>query len=250
VLELGGKSPCIVDSTAKLTLAARRIAWGKFLNCGQTCVAPDYVLVHETVREEFLRELELQIRDQLGVSPITNNAYGKIINEKHYNRLTALMETGTIGYGGSCEPSTLSIEPSIMVDVNWDDPVMQEEIFGPILPVLSYSSLDDALAEIEKRSKPLAFYLFSEDRATIDFVMDKIRFGGGCVNDTVIHLATSHMRFGGVGESGMGGYHGKAGFETFSHVKSIVDHATWVEFPIRYQPYKKMKDRLIRFCLH
>lgn len=250
VLELGGKSPCIVDSTAKLKLAARRIAWGKFLNCGQTCVAPDYVLVDETVRDDFLRELKLQIRDQFDVSPLGNNAYGKIINEKHFNRLSALMKTGTVGYGGACEPRTLTIEPSIMVDVDWDDPIMQEEIFGPILPVISYSSLDDALAEIEKRSKPLAFYLFSEDRATIDYVMEKNRFGGGCVNDTIIHLATSHMRFGGVGESGMGSYHGRAGFETFSHLKSIVDRATWVEFAMRYQPYRKVNDLFVRFCLH
>ena len=250
VLELGGKSPCIVDCTAKLKLAARRIAWGKFLNCGQTCVAPDYVLVDESVRDDFLHELELQIRNQFGVAPLGNGAYGKIINMKHFDRLNALMKTGTIRYGGACEPRTLAIEPSIMVDVDWDDPIMQEEIFGPILPVISYSSLDDVLDEIEKRTKPLAFYLFSEDRATIDYVMDKNRFGGGCINDTVIHLATSNMRFGGVGESGMGSYHGKAGFEAFSHVKSIVNRATWVEFAMRYQPYKKMNDALIRFCLH
>ena len=250
VLELGGKSPCIVDSTAKIKLAARRIAWGKFLNCGQTCVAPDYVLVDEAVRDEFLRELELQIRDQFGVAPIGNNTYGKIINEKHFDRLSGLMKTGTISYGGACEPRTLAIEPSVMVDVSWDDPIMQEEIFGPILPVISYTSLDDALEEIAKRPKPLAFYLFSEDRDTIELVMSEMRFGGGCVNDVVIHLATSNMRFGGVGESGMGSYHGKAGFETFSHFKSIVDRATWIEFAMRYQPYRKANDLLIRLCLH
>ena len=250
VLELGGKSPCIVDSTAKVKLAARRIAWGKFLNCGQTCVAPDYVLVDEAVRDEFLRELELQIRDQFGVAPIGNNTYGKIINEKHFDRLSGLMKTGTISYGGACEPRTLAIEPSVMVDVGWDDPIMQEEIFGPILPVISYTSLVDALEEIAKRPKPLAFYLFSEDRDTIELVMSEMRFGGGCVNDVVIHLATSNMRFGGVGESGMGSYHGKAGFETFSHFKSIVDRATWIEFAMRYQPYRKANDLLIRLCLH
>lgn len=250
VLELGGKSPCIVDSTAKIPLAARRIAWGKFLNCGQTCVAPDYVLCDESIRDEFLRELELQIRDQFGVAPIGNNTYGKIVNEKHFERLSDLMKTGHISYGGSCEPRTLAIEPSIMIDVDWDDPIMQQEIFGPILPVLTYSSLDEALAKIAERPKPLAFYLFSEDKETINHVMGEARYGGGCINDTIIHLATSNMRFGGVGESGMGSYHGEAGFATFSHYKSIVDRATWIEMPMRYQPFEKINDLLIRMCLH
>lgn len=250
VLELGGKSPCIVDSTAKIPLAARRIAWGKFLNCGQTCVAPDYVICDESIRDELLRELELQIRDQFGVAPIGNNTYGKIVNEKHFERLSNLMKTGTIVYGGACEPRTLAIEPSIMVDVDWDDPIMQEEIFGPILPVITYSSLDDALEKIADRPKPLAFYLFSEDRPTIERVMNSSQFGGGCVNETILHLATSHMRFGGVGESGMGSYHGEAGFATFSHYKSIVNRATWIDMPMRYQPYEKINDLLIRFCLH
>lgn len=250
ILELGGKSPCIVDSTAKIPLAARRIAWGKFLNCGQTCVAPDYVICDESIRDELLRHLELEIRDQFGVAPIGNNTYGKIVNEKHFNRLSDLMKTGTISYGGACEPRTLCIEPSIMVDVDWGDPIMQQEIFGPILPVLTYSSLDDALAKIAERPKPLAFYLFSEDRPTIDRVMGEARFGGGCVNETVIHLATSNMRFGGVGESGMGSYHGEAGFAAFSHYKSIVDKATWIDMPMRYQPFEKINDLMIRLCLH
>lgn len=250
ILELGGKSPCIVDSTAKIPLAARRIAWGKFLNCGQTCVAPDYVICDEAIRDELLRELELQIQKQFGVAPIGNGAYGKIVNEKHFKRLSDLMDTGKISYGGAREPRTLCIEPSIMVDVDWDDPIMQEEVFGPILPVLTYSSLDDALEAIAARPKPLAFYLFSEDRPTIEHVMGSMQFGGGCVNETVLHLATSSMRFGGVGESGMGSYHGEAGFAAFSHYKSIVDKATWIDMPMRYQPFEKVNDLLIRTCLH
>ena len=249
VLELGGKSPCIVDSSAKIPLAARRIVWGKFLNCGQTCVAPDYVLVDESVKDELLRELEREIVAQFGVAPIGNDTYGKIVNEKHFDRLSGLIASGKVVYGGSCERRTLCIEPTIMDDVSWDDPVMQEEIFGPVLPVIAYSSLADALEQVAARPKPLAFYLFSENRPLTRYLMASCRFGGGCVNDTVIHLATSNMRFGGVGESGMGSYHGKAGFETFSHVKSIVDKRTWIDVPMRYQPYRRVNDLLIRLCL-
>lgn len=250
VLELGGKSPCIVDASANIPLAAKRIAWGKFLNCGQTCVAPDYVLCDESIAEELKRWIRRKTRDQFGVAPIGNEAYGRIVNQKHFERLAALMETGHISHGGSCEPRTLSIEPSIMTGVDWDDPIMQEEIFGPILPIVTYKTLDEALQRIAERPKPLALYLFSQDRATIDRVMTSCRFGGGCVNDTIIHLATSNMRFGGVGESGMGSYHGEAGFETFSHVKSIVDKANWIDVPMRYQPFRHVNDLLVRLCLH
>lgn len=250
VLELGGKSPCIVDETANVKMAARRIAWGKFLNCGQTCVAPDYVLCDERVAGDLVRELEAEIARQFGVAPIGNADYGKIVNGKHFDRLRALMQTGEIAYGGSCEERTLTIEPSVMVNVGWDDPIMQEEIFGPILPIITYSSLDDALEQLADRPKPLAFYLFSSDRPTIDYVLSTAQFGGGCVNDTIIHLATSNMRFGGVGASGMGSYHGKAGFETFSHYKSIVDKATWIDVPMRYQPFNRINDLMIRLCLH
>jgi len=249
ILELGGKSPCIVDSTAKIGLAARRIAWGKFLNCGQTCVAPDYLVCDERIRDELLGELKRQIRLQFGDDPLNNERYGRIVNEKHFERLRGLLQTGAIGHGGACDRDSLSIEPTLMVDVKWDDPVMRDEIFGPILPVLTYSSLDDALAKIAERPKPLAFYLFSEDKARIRHVMSSCRFGGGCVNDTVIHLATPYLRFGGVGESGMGGYHGDAGFASFSHYKSIVNKATWMDLPIRYQPHEKVKDALAHLFL-
>ena len=250
ILELGGKSPCIVDTSADIKLAARRIAWGKFLNCGQTCVAPDYIVCDERIRDELVHELGEQIRKQFGNAPLENPAYGKIVNEKHFTRLSSLIETGNVMLGGACVSQELKIEPTIMVDVTWGDPIMQEEIFGPILPVLTFSSLDEALKEIAARPKPLALYLFSEDRACVDHVMGTMQFGGGCVNDTILHLATSSMRFGGVGQSGMGSYHGDAGFEAFSHLKSIVDRATWIDMPMRYQPFGALKDKLIRLCLH
>ena len=249
VLELGGKSPCIVDSTAKIELAARRIVWGKFLNCGQTCVAPDYLICDERIHDELLNELKRQIQLQFGDDPLRNNDYGKIVNARHFERLRGLLQTGDVGHGGVCDEGTLSIEPSIMVNVKWDDPIMQDEIFGPILPLLTYSSLDDALATIAERPKPLAFYLFSEDKAVIRRIMSSCQFGGGCVNDTVVHLASPYMRFGGVGESGMGSYHGEAGFATFSHYKSVIDKATWMDLPLRYQPFSKMKDSLVRLVL-
>lgn len=249
ILELGGKSPCIVDSTAKLELAAKRIVWGKFLNCGQTCVAPDYVICDASIRDELVYQMQRQIRAQFGASPLENGDYGSIVNAKHFNRLSALMKTGNVVCGGTCDARANRIEPSIMVDVGWDDPIMQEEIFGPIMPIVTYSSLDEALARIADRPKPLALYLFSEEKATIDRVMTSCRFGGGCVNDTVIHIATPSMRFGGVGESGMGGYHGEAGFAAFSHYKSIVDKVTWFDLPMRYQPFNKVNDLIVKMVL-
>lgn len=250
VLELGGKSPCIVEASANMAVAARRIVWGKFLNCGQTCVAPDYVLCDETVAVELTQAMEHEIRRQFGDDPLKNEAYGKIINEKHFDRLVSLLPAGSIGQGGRFERQSLKIEPTIVVDASWDSPIMQEEIFGPLLPIVTYRSLDEALERVTERPKPLALYVFSERREEVDRILAKCAFGGGCVNDTVIHLATSHMRFGGVGESGMGSYHGDAGFHAFSHVKSIVDRKTWIDPPMRYQPFTKLNDLLVRFCLH
>lgn len=250
VLELGGKSPCIVDATADLDLAARRIAWGKYLNCGQTCVAPDYVLCDERVADELEEALRREIARQYGATPLDNPAYGKIVNEHHFERLQGLLDTGRLSCGGGCDAAGLRIEPTVMTGVSWNDPIMADEIFGPILPVVRYQDLDGALAQVAARPQPLALYLFSKDRLTIEHVMSACSFGGGCVNDVVMHLATSHMRFGGVGASGMGSYHGEAGFMTFSHVKSIVDRATWIDVPLRYQPYRWLSDRLVRVVLH
>ena len=250
VLELGGKSPCIVDETARLPLAARRIVFGKYLNCGQTCVAPDYILCHSSVKDRLVDALRGEIRRQYGAEPLDNPSYGRIVNEKHFQRLLGLIDPDKVAAGGQSRPETLQIAPTILERVAGDDPVMQEEIFGPILPVLTYDRFEDLYAALADRAKPLALYLFSQDRARVREAMSRFRFGGGCVNDVVIHLASSELGFGGVGESGMGAYHGRAGFEAFSHAKSIVDKKTWMDLPMRYQPYQEGRyGKLVRLFL-
>lgn len=250
VLELGGKSPCIVDSTAKLKLAAKRIVFGKFVNCGQTCVAPDYILCEKSIKEQLVEEICAQIKAQYGESPLENPDYGKIINQKHFERLCRLIDPEKTVLGGTTNAAALQIAPTVMTDITWEDAVMQEEIFGPILPVLSFESFDELYALLADKQKPLALYLFSQDKARTREVTERISYGGGCINDTVIHLATSEMGFGGVGESGMGSYHGKDGFEIFSHTKSIVDKKTWIDLPMRYQPYhRKLYGKLLHLFL-
>lgn len=245
-LELGGKSPCIVDETADVAVAAKRIVFGKFLNCGQTCVAPDYVYCAESVREPLIAALKAEIVRQYGARPLENENYGRIVNRKHFDRLLGLISPEKVVHGGGSDPDALRIEPTILDRAAFDDPAMGEEIFGPVLPVLTYGTLDEALRILDARPHPLALYFFSRDRAAQERVMAQARFGGGCVNDTIVHLATSAMPFGGVGASGMGGYHGRAGFEEFSHVKSIVDKPNHPDLPMRYAPYGAAKDRLIR----
>ena len=250
VLELGGKSPCIVDSTAKVKLAAKRIVFGKYLNCGQTCVAPDYVLCHKGVKDEFLKEVKKQIKKQYGESPLRNSDYGKIINEKHFDRINGLINKEKLVWGGDSDRSTLQIAPTVMDNVTFDDKVMQEEIFGPVLPIITYDKFEDLFEILKGRQKPLALYIFSENRKNINRILERISFGGGCINDVVIHLATSEMGFGGVGESGMGAYHGKTGFDAFSHTKSIVDKKTFMDLPMRYQPYdRKINGKLLKMFL-
>lgn len=239
VLELGGKSPCIVDDTAKIKLAAKRIVFGKYLNCGQTCVAPDYVLCHSSVKDSLVKELCAQVKKQYGEDPLDNPDYGKIINEKHFTRVAGLIDKKKVVLGGQTNPDTCQIAPTVMDNVTWEDRVMQEEIFGPLLPILTYDNLEEVYALLAKKPKPLALYFFSEDKKRIKEVTSRISYGGGCINDVVIHLATSQMGFGGVGESGMGSYHGKTGFDAFSHTKSIVDKKTWMDLPMRYQPYHR-----------
>lgn len=248
-LELGGKSPCLVDRSAKIPLAAKRIVFGKFLNCGQTCVAPDYIYCDEAIKDDLIGEIITQIKAQFGAHPLQNKNYGKIINQKHFERIAALITPEKIIFGGSTEPEHCRIEPTVLDNVSWDDPVMQEEIFGPLLPVLTYQTLEDAVRMINERPHPLALYLFSQDKEHIRSVTSRCQFGGGCINDTIIHLATSQMGFGGVGASGMGAYHGKVGFETFSHRKSMVDKKTWLDLPMRYQPYQEFHKRLIKLFL-
>lgn len=247
VLELGGKSPCIVDETADIPLAARRIVFGKYLNCGQTCVAPDYILCHRSVQEQFVREVVRQVKKQYGEKPLENADYGRIINDKHFQRLCGLIDPEKTVLGGERDARTCRIAPTVMTDVTREDAVMGEEIFGPIMPILTYDSFEDVVDDLKGRDKPLALYLFSSDKARIRRVREELSYGGGCINDVVIHLATSSMGFGGVGASGMGAYHGRAGFEAFSHTKSIVDKKTWLDLPMRYQP---CKSRLYELLLH
>ncbi len=246
VLELGGKSPCIVDESADIPLAAKRIVFGKFLNCGQTCVAPDYILCQREKKEELLREIGRQIRAQFGEKPLENPDYGKIVNGKHFARISALIDPEKVVYGGGMSAAKEKIEPTVLDNVCEEDGVMQEEIFGPVLPVLTFDAFDEVYAFLQEKQKPLALYLFTENRARMQEVVERCAFGGGCINDTIIHLATSEMGFGGVGESGMGAYHGKAGFDAFSHQKSIVWKKTWCDLPMRYQPYAKKKEKTVR----
>lgn len=245
VLELGGKSPCIVDSTAKIALAAKRIVFGKFLNCGQTCVAPDYILCEESIKYELIAELQKQIRKQYGLIPTDNPQYGKIINQKHFDRIVSLIDKEKVVFGGTVNKRTLKIAPTIMENVTWDDAVMKEEIFGPVLPIITFKKFDEAIAMLADQPKPLALYLFSKNKDHIKRVTERVSYGGGCINDTVMHLATSEMGFGGVGESGMGSYHGKAGFDAFSHTKSIVERNSGFDLPVRFAPYKDSAKKLL-----
>ncbi len=246
VLELGGKSPCIVDESAKIKLSARRIVFGKLLNCGQTCVAPDYILCHSSVKEELVQAIKEEIKVQYGENPLQNGNYGKIINQKHFERLLGLIDNNKVVVGGNYNSESLQIAPTVMNNVSFDDAVMQEEIFGPILPIITFDDFKGMLDALKQMPHPLALYIFSENNEHINSALNCVNFGGGCVNDVIIHLATSEMGFGGVGESGMGAYHGKRGFDAFSHSKSIVNKATWIDLSMRYQPYTKSNEKLLR----
>ena len=248
-LELGGKSPCIIDESANLRLAARRLVFGKYLNCGQTCVAPDYVLVHERVHDPLLAYIKEEIVRMFGEAPLENPDYGKIINHKHFERLLGLLNPDRLVFGGESREETLQIAPAVLDQVEAEDAIMQEEIFGPLLPILTVRSMEEALSFVNARPKPLAFYIFTQNKKVEELFLRRASFGGGCVNDTIIHLATSAMGFGGVGNSGMGSYHGKKSFDTFSHEKSIVKKYTWLDLPMRYQPYTQMKEKMIRMFL-
>ncbi len=250
VLELGGKSPCIVDASANIKLAAKRIVFGKYLNCGQTCVAPDYILCERSVKDEFVKAACAEIKKQYGEDPLANEYYGKIINEKHFGRLCGLIDKEKVVIGGNTNPDTCQIAPTVMDNVTYGDAVMGEEIFGPIMPILAFDDFDMVVDELKAKDKPLALYLFTSDKKHIKRVTTELSYGGGCINDVVIHLATSEMGFGGVGESGMGSYHGKAGFDAFSHYKSIVDKKTWLDLPMRYQPFNnKFYEKLLHIFL-
>lgn len=244
-LELGGKSPCIVHDDAQLKLAAQRIAFGKFSNAGQTCVAPDYLLVHRSVKSKLLAYLQEAIVSFYGSKPLQSPDYGKIISRRHYERLRHFMKEGKVVMGGLANDLSLQIEPTVLEDITWEMTVMQEEIFGPILPVLTYDSLEEVIGLIQARPKPLALYVFSEDKKVQDTLLERISFGGGCVNDTLMHFGSTHLPVGGVGESGMGSYHGEMSFHIFSHMKSILKQTTKFDIPFRY-PSSQLGLKIIR----
>lgn len=248
-LELGGKSPCIIDSSAKIKLAATRLVWGKYLNCGQTCVAPDYVLCHSSVKDQFIKAMAAEIKAQFGQDPLANKDYGKIINQKHFERVRGLINKDKVAVGGRVNAETQQIEPTVMDNVTWEDAVMGEEIFGPVLPVLTFDSYDQIYQTLNDKAKPLAFYLFTENRKLMKEFTSRFNFGGGCINDCIIHLATNNLGFGGCGESGMGAYHGKVGFDTFSTKKSIVNRKTFMDVPLRKQPYSGLKRKILDLVL-
>lgn len=246
-LELGGKSPVIVDQTANLEVAAQRIAWGKFNNTGQTCVAPDYVLVHEAVSKKFVKLLKKTIREFYGVDPQKSADYGRIINTRQFDRLEKLLneERTTVTFGGHTDREDLYMEPTLLENIEWSSPSMEEELFGPILPILTYAHLPKAIHEIRQLPKPLSAYLFSENDKAIDYFLQELPFGGGCVNDVITHVGNGHLPFGGVGPSGVKAYHGKASFENFTHPKSIMHRSNKLANSLLYPPYKQ-KVKLVR----
>ena len=237
-LELGGKSPCIVDSDAKLKLAAKRIVWGKFLNAGQTCVAPDYLCVHKSVKDELLKLIINEIRVQFGENVRNSEDYPRIVNKSSLERLIGYLNDGKIYYGGNIDEDNLYMEPTLIIKPDLNSPLMSDEIFGPILPILVYEDLDNVIKFINHREKPLALYYFSESKKKIKYVLTSTTSGGVTINDTIIHVANPNLPFGGVGNSGVGKYHGKESFETFTHNKSVMKRGTFIEFNIRFAPYK------------
>jgi len=237
-LELGGKSPCIVHEDASLKYGIKRIAWGKFFNAGQTCIAPDYVLIHSKRKDVFIEKMIRTIYSFYGEDPMKSPDYARIVNERHFNRLVALMKNGRMLYGGKYLSKDLYISPTMIDQVSPEEPLMQEEIFGPLLPLIEYDNIDEAIAFVNQKPKPLALYCFSESRTIQDKVLRETSFGGGCINDTISHIGSQELPFGGVGESGMGAYHGKASFDTFSRRRGILFRSNLVDMSLRYPPYR------------
>lgn len=246
-LELGGKSPTVVDGSMNMKFAAKRIAWGKLLNCGQTCVAPDFIYVQKDYKDELLLQLKKEIIGFYGEDPSKSEDMPRIINNSHFDRVKSLIDPAKIYYGGEVNREDLYIAPTILTDITWDDPVMQEEIFGPILPVMTYNHIEEVIAQLVKRNKPLSFYIFSNNKKLQDILIDNLSFGCGAINDTMVHYGNPHIAFGGVGNSGYGSYHGKNSFNTFSHRKGILKKNSWIDITLRYAPYKN-KMKLLRFA--
>lgn len=248
-LELGGKSPCLIFADADLKRSAQRIVWGKFLNAGQTCIAPDYLLVEQSIYQPLLTELKNQIHKIIGPNPLESESYMRIIDQKHVQRLKKLIDPQKIYMGGQVIENENYIEPTILQDVCFTDEIMKEEIFGPILPVIPFTDLQAILQEIKIRPRPLSLYIFGKNSAIQKRILNEVSFGGGCINDVLTHICSSQLPFGGVGESGMGSYHGEAGFKAFSHFKSILKKPFWFEPPIKYRPYNQFKLKIIRALL-
>ena len=248
-LELGGKSPCIVDETANIRVAARRIAFGKILNAGQTCVAPDYLFIHSSRKQEFVEAYRAEVKRMLGDEPLKDDTFTHIINARHFQRLNGLLAGENALVGGKSDAATMRIEPTLLDGVTPESLCMKEEIFGPILPMMTWDKWEEVEKFVLSRPRPLASYLFTTSSANEKRFVNNLSFGGGCVNDTIIHLAVHGLPFGGVGESGMGAYHGKAGFDTFTHYKSVLTKANWLDLPMRYHPYTSFAEKLLRIFL-
>lgn len=247
-LELGGKSPCIVEKTADIKLAARRIAFGRILNAGQTCIAPDYILVEKEIKEQFADELKKNIIKMVGEIPLENKEYPKLIGEKQFNKVKEMLVEQEIIYGGKYDEKTLKIEPTIL-KCTYKSKAMEEEIFGPLFPIIEFTKIDEVIKYITSNPKPLALYLFTNNKKLQKRILREVPFGGGCINDTIMHIASHNMPFGGVGNSGMGSYHGKYSFDTFSHYKSILKKSNLLDMPMRYHPYKESNYKLIKWFL-
>lgn len=248
-LELGGKSPCFVMKDAPLERTARRIVWGKFLNAGQTCIAPDYILVEQSIYEPFLKEVKKQILKFVGESPKSSEAYSRIINEAHWKRLMKLIDPAKIYCGGGADSSERYIEPTVLKDVRFTDEIMKEEIFGPLLPVIGFSDLQETMVEVRSRPRPLALYVFTRNSEAQNKITQELEFGGGAINDVIMHITNPRLPFGGIGESGMGSYHGEAGFRAFSHYKSLLKKSFWLEPSVKYPPYRHWKRLLIKLMV-
>jgi len=248
-LELGGKSPAVVCEDADLEITARRLVWGKFYNAGQTCVAPDYLLVQKSIKERLIEEIKKALQEQFGQNPKESSSFARIINRKNFERLVALLPNQKVIQGGSSDGDQLFIEPTLLIEVKWSDDVMKEEIFGPLLPILEFNEFSEAIDQINHQPKPLAAYLFTQSKSQKDQFLDSVSFGGGCMNDVMVHLSNPHLPFGGVGNSGMGSYHGINSFLTFSHQKSVLFRSKYLDWSFRYAPYTKNKIKILKLAL-
>ena len=239
-LELGGKSPCIVDKNINIKQTAKKICWGKFFNAGQTCIAPDYLLVEKSIKAKLLEEIKITIKEFYGENPIESADYTSIVSERHFSRLVKFLSDGKIVTGGKYDNERLRIEPTVIEDISWDDNIMKDEIFGPILPVLEFDDVDEVINIVNEHPKPLALYVFSKSRKFQKLIINKTSSGGVCINDVLSHITTEHLPFGGVGESGMGSYHGKKSFDSFTHEKSVMRKSFLIDTPVKYPPYIKL----------